>query len=726
MAARPRLLFLAQCLPYPPHAGVAVRTFNILKQLQEAYDIDLVTFFRINHHGDDHALAAAQEALGHVARFVAEPAPIPNEHSAMRKVWDHARSVFSGRVYTYYEYDSRDFARRLRSVLRERTPDVVHLDSLDLHRWLPDLPPVPIACTHHDIDSELLRLRAQRVGRTIVRSYLNLQAARSERAARQLCPRFALNVMMSEVDAGRLRSLAPGTVTTVVPNGTDTEYFRPNGTKSVAGRIVFVGPTYTFPNRDAVEFLLADIWPQIRVADRAASLRLIGRNSAADQARYGAESGVTPLGYVADVRPALAEASCCVVPIRVGGGTRLKILDAWAMGKAVVSTSIGCEGLDAVDEENILIRDTPEAFANAVLQVLGDDQLRARLERNARRTAVATYSWSVVGREIRSVYDELVDRQRAAPVNATLAMGVRRRSKIGRLFARLGMLAAVALAASCGGPAESSVRRDSVWTRDTEPPLHEPAGFVQFSDQRWDELTHPATSLLGRLRAFVSRPDEQQSAWHFLRRTSSKDDDIVQDARAPRSPPHVLRIIYTPDMARDAEPSVHWIALPGVREVYTVWWMKLSPDWHPSPAGAGKITFLWTTPNGAGQVYTNLYHKGGNEVDGWVQGPPYRIGMNTEWAPYGQKIWLPNVATTFINPGEWHRIEFHYKWGAAGDGIIQWWVDGVLNGDRRTVSFPLGGLGFSQFEFAPTIQIPPATEQYMYIDHTYISIPGIR
>ena len=112
---------------------------------------------------------------------------------------------------------------------------------------------MPIACTHHDIDSELLRLRAQRVDTTIVRRYLNLQAARSERAARQLCPRFAVNVMMSEVDAGRLRSLAPGTTTTVVPNGTDTEYFRPNGTKSVAGRVVFVGPTYSFPNRDAVE-----------------------------------------------------------------------------------------------------------------------------------------------------------------------------------------------------------------------------------------------------------------------------------------------------------------------------------------------------------------------------------------------------------------------------------------------------------------------------------------
>jgi len=235
-------------------------------------------------------------------------------------------------------------------------------------------------------------------------------------------------------------------------------------------------------------------------------------------------------------------------------------------------------------------------------------------------------------------------------------------------------------------------------------------------------LTGSPGSLRTRLQSLLGRSTEK-TAWSFLRRTSSKDDDIVQDSTAPHSPPNVLRIIFTPDMARDAEPSVHWIALPGVREVYTTWWMKLSPNWHPSPAGAGKITFLWTTPNGAGQVYTNLYHQGGNEVAGWIQGPPYRIGANTEWAPYGQKIWLPNVATTLINPGEWHRIEFHYRWGGS-DGIIQWWVDGVLNGDYRTVTYPLAGQGFSQFEFAPTLQMPPPAEQYMYIDHTHISIPA--
>jgi glycosyltransferase involved in cell wall biosynthesis len=410
MAARPRLLFLAQSFPYPPHSGVAARTFNVLKQLHEAFDVDLVAFYRLNHQADKQARDAARDSLTHVTACVAEPTPIANEHSALRKMWDHLRSLGTGRIYTYYEYASGDFGRRLQTVLRARAPDLVHLDSLDLHRWVAELPPVPIACTHHDIDADLLRLRAGRLRQPLARYYLNLQAARSERLARQLCATFALNIMMSELDAGRLRALAPGAATFVVPNGTDTEYFHPNGTQPVAGRVVFVGPTYSFPNRDAVEFLLADIWPRTRAMHRAASLQLVGRNAAADAARYAAEPAVTPLGYVVDARRPLGEASCCVVPIRVGGGTRLKILDAWAMGKAVVSTAIGCEGLDAVDGENILIRDTPDAIAQGIAEVLGDARLRTRLEQNARRTALETYSWRVVGARMRTAYGELLGK----------------------------------------------------------------------------------------------------------------------------------------------------------------------------------------------------------------------------------------------------------------------------------------------------------------------------
>jgi glycosyltransferase involved in cell wall biosynthesis len=394
---------------------VTSRTFNILRQLQIAYDIDLVTFFRVNHHPDRDARDAACSALRSAVASIAEPTPIPSEHSALRKIWDHLRSLSSGRAFTYYQFHSRPFADRLHAVLRTRPPDLVHLDSLDLHCWLPELPPVPIACTHHDIDSELLRLRARRLNHAVLRHYVRFQAARVERLERELCPRLALNVMMSEVDAQKLEALAPGAATAVVPNGADTEHFQPNDADSIAGRVVFVGPTYSHPNRDAVEFLLQEIWPRVRAADRGASLRLVGRSAPVDRARYDAEPGVTALGYVPDVRPPLSQARCCVVPIRIGGGTRIKILDAWAMGKAIVSTPTGCEGLDVVDGENILVRDTSEAFADAVVEVLNNPTLRSGLERNARRTAIEKYSWSVVGRQIRSAYDQLLGWPASVP-----------------------------------------------------------------------------------------------------------------------------------------------------------------------------------------------------------------------------------------------------------------------------------------------------------------------
>ncbi len=425
MTTRPRVLMLTQSLPYPPHSGVANRTLNVVRQLQLDYDVDLVPFCRLNHQPDSAARDAAWRALQTVASSVAEPTPIPNEHSTVRKIWDHLRAVVRGRAYTYYEYESRAFADRLHAALRRHRPDLVHFDSHDLYRWLPDLPPAPIACTHHNLESELLRLYTIGLRPAPLRWYVRWQAERIEDLERRLCPQFALNVMVSEVDAQRLRTIAPGATTVVVPNGTDTDYFQPTRAASVPGRVVFVGPTYSHPNRDAVEFLLQDIWPRIRNVDASATLHLIGRGAQADQARYAAEPGVMPLGHVRDIRPVVADADCCVVPIRIGGGTRLKILDAWAMGKAVVSTSIGCEGLQAIDGENILVRDTPEGLAGAVVDVLRDATLRARLERNARRTAVESYSWSVVGQGLRAAYDRLLGRdarQASLPQSTTVAV----------------------------------------------------------------------------------------------------------------------------------------------------------------------------------------------------------------------------------------------------------------------------------------------------------------
>jgi len=405
---RPPLLFLSQCLPFPPHSGVTNRTYHILRELAREFEVTLLAFSRRNHQADAASRARAAEGLRAVGVRVREPVTIPSEQSRPAWIATHSKSIASGRPYIYYEYSSPVFAHQLSQALADR-PALIHIDSLDLYRWLDHLADIPAACTHHSIESELLRLRAGRMGSPGRACYLRLQADLVERVERRYCPKLALNVMVSDLDARRLLTLAPGSRTLTVPNGVDTAAMQPLPDVSpVPGRVLFLGPTYMFPNRDAVDFFLGQVWPAVRGRRPDATFHLVGRNSDGDRASYMTNPGVTCNGSVPDVRPHLAAAECCVVPIRVGGGTRLKILDAWAMGKAVVSTTTGCEGLANRDGGNILIRDDPAAFADAVLDVLNGTDLRQRLAVAARRTAVEIYDWRRIGATIREGYRGLL------------------------------------------------------------------------------------------------------------------------------------------------------------------------------------------------------------------------------------------------------------------------------------------------------------------------------
>jgi glycosyltransferase involved in cell wall biosynthesis len=406
---RPRLLFLAQTLAYPPHSGVANRTFNVMMQLQRAFDVHLLAFSRRNHQPDAPSRLTAQAALAERLSRVATAVPVPAEASRPARVWCHLRSVVTARPYTYYEYASPEFGRALARMVEEVRPDLIHLDSLDLYRWLDALPGVPVAVTHHSVESDLLRLRARRIRPRALAPYLAFQAVLLERIERQLCPGVCLNVMMSETDAARLERLAPGSPTVTVPNGVDVAYFRPDGLLPVVpGRVVFLGPTYMYPNRDAVDFFLEEIWRAVRAAVPGAELHLVGKNPPADRARYLAHDGVICHGYVPDIRPLLGQAACSVVPLRIGGGTRLKILDSWAMGAAIVSTTVGCEGLEAHDGRNMLIRDRPGEFAEAVVAVLRHDALRCRLSAAGRETVERSYGWDPIGDRLIRAYRGLL------------------------------------------------------------------------------------------------------------------------------------------------------------------------------------------------------------------------------------------------------------------------------------------------------------------------------
>ena len=203
-----------------------------------------------------------------------------------------------------------------------------------------------------------------------------------------------LNVTVSKADADTFRSIAPDARYVAVPNGVDTERFAPVG-GSTAG-IVLLGGTDWFPNLDGLEYFAEEILPRVRQRHPGTNVTSVGRASGAEIRRFADSYDIELTGYVDDIRPHVQSARCVAVPLRIGGGSRLKILDSWAMGKAVVSTSMGCEGLDARDGENSLVRDDAGAFADAVCGLLEDEGRAARLGAAARQTAVDRYSWSAL------------------------------------------------------------------------------------------------------------------------------------------------------------------------------------------------------------------------------------------------------------------------------------------------------------------------------------------
>lgn len=405
--ARPKLLFLSQTLPFPPDSGSAIRSYNALRLLARDYDVTALCFYRRATTPD---LAGSLAALRGIAAHV-EAFPIEQEHSRARMLADHARSVLTGRAYTAFAYESAGFTRALRSQLAHEKFVLAHVDSLDLGGYVPLVTGVPVIAVHHNVESALLRRRAANESSAFRRAYLRMQAGLMEGEERRWSPRVALNLAVSDADARSLRVLVPNARFEMIPNGVDVEAFVPSAEEAREG-IVFVGGMSWFPNADALEFFDEDILPLVRARDEHVKVTWVGRAKPDVIASY-AKRGIQLTGHVDDIRPYVAGAACYVVPLRIGGGTRLKILDAWAMGKAVVSTSVGCEGLEAVDGQNILIRDDPAAFASAVTTVLRDPGLRAALERNARTTAEQRYSWNVIGETMRRLYGEVLAGGRA-------------------------------------------------------------------------------------------------------------------------------------------------------------------------------------------------------------------------------------------------------------------------------------------------------------------------
>jgi glycosyltransferase involved in cell wall biosynthesis len=363
-----------------------------LRILASAFDVSAFFFFREATRADPDAVEEGVRGLSDLAHVQAFP--IPQESNRFRLVWDHLRSALGRRPYTVFAYDSRSFRSALQARNQLRPFHLLHLDSLDLSGHLDTFyGRVPIVCSHHNVESSLLLRRIGIETRPTLRAYFRHQARRLAAEERRWIPRMDLNLVVSEPDERQVLGSAPEAEVMVVPNCVDTEYLQPAPGRTRRKGVVFLGGYSWQPNRDAMTYFSERILPKIREGEPDYPVTWLARTDQATCRALSRRYDIEVVGYVEDVRPWVQSAACYAVPLRVGGGTRLKIVEAWALGSAVVSTTVGAEGLVAEDGENILLADTEDAFCSAVLRVIRDQALRDRLAASGRRTAEGHYDW---------------------------------------------------------------------------------------------------------------------------------------------------------------------------------------------------------------------------------------------------------------------------------------------------------------------------------------------
>lgn len=403
-----RVLWLSHLVPYPPKGGTLQRSYNLMHNLAHGHDVKLLCF---NQRALLPTRADVQQAVAALSEFVdvLDVIDIPSNSRTFGRELLAATSYVTGRAYTIEWLRSREYRAAVAKAVSDHSPDLLHFDTISLAQYRDLAGNRPCVLNHHNIESMMMERRAELEPKPLQRHYYTTEARRLRRYESRHAADFDLHLTCSALDAERLHQIAGNVSVEVVPNGVDLEYFRPAlDAVEEPHSMIFAGGLTWYPNLSAVEFLTQRVWPLVRAEFPDAVLTIIGKsppNWLRELAKSDARVRVT--GFVDDVRPYMDRASVYVCPIFDGGGTKLKVLDALAMGKPLVANPIAVEGIDAVPEKHWLAADTPEEFLKAIRRLFGDAALRHSLSENARRLIADTYSFAEIGRRLAQKYELL-------------------------------------------------------------------------------------------------------------------------------------------------------------------------------------------------------------------------------------------------------------------------------------------------------------------------------
>jgi polysaccharide biosynthesis protein PslH len=391
-----RILFHSLALPYPATNGYKMRTWSLLQALAaEGHEITLVCFATSQEAAEDISpLSAVCRSVEIVPQAVSSMSSRPDFKGRARALVGHL-------PYGVARFRSETMRGRLAGHIETGALDLIFMETSYSLINIPGSPDVPIILDNHNVEHVLLERYIRHARSPLHRAYARIEFRRMRRWDQAACLRASLVLACSGHDRDLLRDLCLGVRCAVVPNTIDAASYS-SAADSEEPIVLYTGGMDWYPNRDAVQFFAEEILPTVRRRVPGVRFLVAGRNPSEGFRRLMSQfPGVELTGTVSDMREMIAKAAVCVVPLRIGSGTRLKILEAAAMAKPVVSTRLGAEGLEFADSKEIVLKDAPESFAEATSSLLLDPSRRRALGQAARARVEEMYSFPVLRRRVR-------------------------------------------------------------------------------------------------------------------------------------------------------------------------------------------------------------------------------------------------------------------------------------------------------------------------------------
>jgi glycosyltransferase involved in cell wall biosynthesis len=409
-----KTLFLTQILPYPLDAGPKVKTWQVLRYLVACgHEVTLVSFVR----------AEEEKHIADVRKLLPSFVPVPIRRSRPADARYLLRSLFTGQPFLVERDGLPAMHQAVRSLCVREGFDVIHADQLTMTQFAfaPEcMPPGKKVTRVFDAHNATWSILAQMRGKAPapLRPLVGQEADRVKRYEARIVRAFDWTMTVTDIDRELLiravRETGSGGVPTTdaanrivtIPITVDTNALPAVTRPDQSVNILTLGTLHYPPNADGIRWFLNEVFPRVREVRPQVTLTIVGKNPPADfleQARAHPEA-VQVTGYVPELKPYLEQAALMVVPVRAGGGMRVRILEAFSRGIPTVTTTIGLEGIEAQNGEDVLVADTPESFAAAVVSLLDQPELRSRLAANGRRLAEQVYDWQVVLKKMDTIY----------------------------------------------------------------------------------------------------------------------------------------------------------------------------------------------------------------------------------------------------------------------------------------------------------------------------------